>query len=186
MADPLKLQNLVGTLVLASSGSTASGVADATELNLPVSTTISNGSSKTTADVRISGQEVNAIFLVKLSSGEAVITADRTTDGTTPTFASANKVQQTVTTGQRVYLPLTTEKSTVTYTNGVSTVTKKQNVVALKIQNNAGATLTVEELRLLVLAQLGSKNISHNSKTALREAAAGDVDDSSGKFSLNT
>lgn len=186
MADPTKLNNLTGTLVLASSGSTSSGVAGDVELNLPIGTSIPNAGSVISANVVVPGQVAVCVFMVKLSSGEAVITADRTTDGTTPTYASANKDQFTVTHGEPVYLKVTTEASTVTNTNGVLTVNEKNNVVGLKIQNNSGASLTISELRLFVLDQLGSKNISHNSRTAMREAAAGDVLDSSGGFVFNT
>lgn len=185
--------NLHGTLVLASSGSTSSGAVgqNKVELNIPVGTTVTTGNALTSANVPISGTAQTCIALVKLSSGTAVITLDTTSDGSTPTFTSGNKKQVTVLDGSPVYVgPVVTANATQTNTNGVITTTAAQNIVALKIQNNSGAALTVSELRLIVAKVLGDGTVWHDDKTVDLAGAApvpSSLDDSdTGTFLLNT
>jgi hypothetical protein len=150
MTLPLSGFNLVSSLTCASSGSTGSGNVGLVELNLPIGTTVATGSSLTTANVPTPGRALSCIFLVQLSSGTATLIADTTSNGTTPSFASANKVTATAYAGSPTYVgPVVTANATQTNVNGVITTTAAQNIVALQINNVSGATLTLQALRLL-------------------------------------
>lgn len=194
MAIPLNDgTNLHGTLVLASSGSTNSGAVGQgkTELNIPIGTTVTTGNSLTSANIACPGTAQTFIALVKLSSGTYNVTLDTSSDGTTPSFVSASKVTVTAKDGLPVYVgPVVTANATQTNSNGVITTTGKTNIVALKITNNSGATLTVEELRLIGAKVFGSEQAWHDDKTAyLASAAPTDsvaVDDETGLFVLDT
>lgn len=185
--------NLHGTLVLASSSSTSSGAVGQgkIELNLPIGSTVANGAALTSANVQLPGTAMTCIALVKMTSGTAVITLDTTSDGTTPTFASSNKKQVTVLDGSPVYVgPLATANATQTNSNGVITTTAAQNVVAIKIQNNSGATLTLSELRLICAKVFGDEQAWHDDQTTYLASGAPTnsvaVDDETGTFLTNT
>jgi len=190
MALPSKVTNLHGTLTLASSTSTGGGYVDPTgELNIPIGTTVANSAALQSANVSVPGTNVSCIALVQLTSGTAVLTLDTTSNGTTPTFASANKSQVTVTHGEPVFVgPVVTAAATSTDVNGVITTNAVQNVVALKIQNNSGTTLTVNQLALLSLVVFGNRMVWHDDKTCINAVAASDLKDTqtTGTIVFNT
>jgi hypothetical protein len=194
MAIPLNDgTNLHGTLVLASSSSTNSGAVGQgnTELNIPIGTTVTTGNSLTSANVLCPGTPQSCIALVKMSSGTYTAILDTTSDGTTPTFASANKVSVTGKDGLPIYVgPVVTAGATTTNNNGQLSSTAAENVVALKITNNSGATLTVDELRLIVAVVFGDEMAWHDDRTGYLDGAAPTAsqgtDDETGTFVLNT
>lgn len=192
MALPTQVENLHGTLTFASSGSTGNvGPSGTNELGLPVALSIPNSAVVQSANISCPSVPSTCYFLVQLSSGSATIVGDRTTDGTTPSFVSANKVQFQVTHGEPVFIgPLQMANGTVTNTNGVLTVTAVQNVVALKITNQSGTALTVSQMGLITAVQKGKLNESHNSNTDAIEIGGSTLDtsvqDGSGAFTLST
>lgn len=189
MALPLQGNNLVGTLTLASSGSTGSGVASPVgELNIPIGTSIANGDSVTSANISLPSTAMTCIALVQLSSGTAVISLDTTSDGTTPDFSGGSNTSVTVYRGEPVFLNVDTASVTQTNTNGVITNNTVENLVALKIQNNAGAALTVTQLRLISAVVYGAQSDWFTVHTGFLNAAAPspEVLDGSGVFDLNT
>ncbi len=192
MAIPTQTENLHGTLVFASSGSTGNvGPAGTNELGLPIGLSIANTGVVQSANITCPSMPSTCYFLVQLASGSATLIADRSTDGTTPTFASANKVQVLVNHGEPVFVgPLQMANGTVTNTNGVLTVTAVTNVVALQITNTSGVALTVSQMGLIHAVQKGKLNESHNSNTDAIEMSGSTLDtsvqDGTGKFTLST
>lgn len=175
--------NLHGTLVLASSGSTGPVGQGNVELNLPVGTTIATGTSRATANVQLPAKATSNIFLVQLSSGTALLTADITDDGTTPTFTSSDKVQVTTLAGLPVFVgPINTTTSTVTTVNGVVTIDAVENIVALNISNVSGATLTVQKLALISALVYGDGEAMHDDRTMYHAGS----DSETGTFALDT
>lgn len=190
MANPSLGNNLHGVLVAASSGSTTTGTVNGSynELNIPIGTSIANGSSVTSDNISLPSTKSTVICLVQLSSGTATCTLDSTSDGTTPTFASSNKSQFQVTRGEPIFLSLTTANPTQTNTNGVITTTAVQNVVALKIQCQAGSALTVQKLRLVSAKVFGDLTAWNDDRTTFLPHAAPDSAsvDNTGYFKLDT
>lgn len=188
MALPSKRNNLHGTLTLAASSSTGAGYADPSgELNIVIGTSIANGAAINSANISLPGTPMSCFLLAKLASGTATITLDTTSDGTTPTFVSANAKSVQVTHGEPVYVgPVNTAAATMTNTNGVITVSGKNNVVACRIQNQSGATLTVSELRLLSLVVFNKDLVWHDDSTAVLGTAGSELANPSGVFTVNT
>lgn len=190
MSNPTYGNNLHGVLVVASSGSTSSGDTEANynELGLAIGSTVTNTNYLTSNNISLPSRAQTVICLVQLSSGSANITLDKTSDGTTPTFASAGKDLFQVTHGEPIFLSVTTSSASQSNTNGVIVTTSVDNVVALQIQNVSGATLTLQKLRLIAANVYGDLTAWYDDRTGfMARAIQGDTSvDDTGTFALNT
>ncbi len=190
MSNPKQGNNLHGTLVVASSGSTSSGATTPSynELGLAIGTTVTTTNYLTSNNISLPSRAQTVICLVQLSSGSANVTLDSTTDGTTPSFASANKSQFQVTHGEPIFLNLNTSNASQSNTNGVIVTTAVQNTVAVRIQNVSGATLTLLQLRLIAANVFGDLTAWYDDRTTFQaRAIPGNTSvDDTGTFALDT
>lgn len=139
MSLPLARGNMVGVLTVSAS----------TDLNIPVGSTLTSGSTTTSSTISVPVQ-CTAAVLVQLSSGTATIQVDVSTG--TPAFSSPVATYQVIR-GEPVFLLANTTVTVTPVANGPDTVVNTTNV-AVRIINQSGTSLTVSKLGMLVLGKV--------------------------------
>ena len=129
MSLPGSETDLVGNLVKAA----------AADLNIPIGTVIGTAANATSKNITVPNpiQATNVLLVQTNATGTVTVTVDTAAVGATPSFVSARKQQVAFSDSSLYALVINTDAT--------------NSVVAVKIANTSGASVTVQQLAMACL-----------------------------------